>query len=557
MTATAVQSHSPTDRWALLRGPRIYLWLMLVSLVVAASTLNFRSTPSYDPWSWLIWGREIIHGQLILKGGSSWKPLPVMFTTVFALFGSAAPDLWLIIARAGFVLFVLMTAKLAGRLTWELTNGSAVRAQAGGAPVGTASLIVRLAPAALATGIALVGSGLAPTIPAPMLLGYSDALATAMFLIAAERAWDGHYRQAFAWGMVPALDRPETWIIWAPYGLWLLWHDRRSWPLVFGLGALTLAAWLVPQKLGGHSVSDFVSHAKHTHVVASALGTSFPFTHELAFVLAPLALQRVELAAGIQILLTLWLVRRSWRTSGSLSSALGQHRVLVGAAGAGLLGFFWWVTVALETQDGFSGNTRYAVIGVAYVYICGGFAYGWGCVGLARALGSQRTSGALRIFRSGKLSGRSAQLGAASATMLVVFAFVPGLFSHRLPTISSIRSALRYQGRLRESYEALIKDAGGAHNVIFCGSMMTNNQEVTMLAWDLDVPINYIQSVPKVQTKVELGPNVIFQATGTPYSYPSPLPTQIQVWEKGGSHYKVITNGAVTMYMDCSPYSLT
>ncbi len=539
-----------------MRGPRVYFWLILVSLVLAASTLNFRSTPSYDPWSWLIWGREIIHGQLILKGGSSWKPLPVIFTTVFALFGSAAPDLWLIVARTGFVLFVLMTAKLAGRLTWELARNSAGPAAADGAPPDTAARIACVAPAVLAAGIALIGAGLAPTIPAPMLLGYSDALATAIFLIAAERAWDGHYRQAFALGMIPALDRPETWIIWGPYGLWLLWHDRRSWPLVTGLGALTLAFWLVPQRLGGQTLKGFVTHAKHTHTVQSALGTSFPFTHELAFVLAPLALQRVEIAAGIQILLTLWLVRRSWRTSGSLGAALRQHRILVGAAGAGLLGIFWWLTVALETQDGFSGNTRYAVIGVAYIYVCGGFAYGWACVGLAQALGSQRTSGALRML-SGRLSSRSAQLGAGTAAMLVVFVFIPGLFSHRLPTIGSIRSALRYQGRLRESYAALIEAAGGAHKVVFCGSMMTNNQEVTMLAWDLDVPINFIQSVPKVQTKVELGPNVVFQATGTPYSLPSPLPTQIQVWQKGGSHYKVVSNGAVTMYMDCSPYSLT
>ncbi len=77
------------------------MWLTLLALALGALSLLFPSTPSYDPYSWLIWGREIFHGQLHIAGGSSWKPLPVIFTTVFALFGSAQPNLWLVVARAG------------------------------------------------------------------------------------------------------------------------------------------------------------------------------------------------------------------------------------------------------------------------------------------------------------------------------------------------------------------------------------------------------------------------------------------------------------------------
>jgi len=48
-----------------------------------------------------VWGREIVHINLQTTGGPTWKPLPVIFTTVFALFGKAEPDLWLVVARAG------------------------------------------------------------------------------------------------------------------------------------------------------------------------------------------------------------------------------------------------------------------------------------------------------------------------------------------------------------------------------------------------------------------------------------------------------------------------
>ena len=79
-----------------------YLGLVIVTLTVGALSLLIPSTPSYDPWSWLVWSRQIIHGQLtITSGGTSWKPLPMIFTIPFALFGKAAPDLWLVVARAG------------------------------------------------------------------------------------------------------------------------------------------------------------------------------------------------------------------------------------------------------------------------------------------------------------------------------------------------------------------------------------------------------------------------------------------------------------------------
>src|SRR2546423_9397814 len=70
--------------------------IIVACLAVAALTLLFPSTPTYDPWAWILWGREIVHVDLLTAGGPSWKPFPVLFTTPFSLFGQdLAPYLWL------------------------------------------------------------------------------------------------------------------------------------------------------------------------------------------------------------------------------------------------------------------------------------------------------------------------------------------------------------------------------------------------------------------------------------------------------------------------------
>ena len=57
--------------------------------------------------------------------GPSWKPLPVAFTTVFALFGSAAPTLWMLVARAGALYGGLAAFRLGRRLGADRQAGSA------------------------------------------------------------------------------------------------------------------------------------------------------------------------------------------------------------------------------------------------------------------------------------------------------------------------------------------------------------------------------------------------------------------------------------------------
>src|SRR3954468_19102194 len=103
-------------------------WRLLVlgCLALAALSLTLPSVPTYDPWAWIIWGREVAHLDLVTRTGPSWKPLPVIFTTPFSLAGDdGAPLLWLTVARAGGVLAFAMAYRLGSRLSRAAAPGIA------------------------------------------------------------------------------------------------------------------------------------------------------------------------------------------------------------------------------------------------------------------------------------------------------------------------------------------------------------------------------------------------------------------------------------------------
>src|SRR5215212_6561160 len=184
--------------------------VVLACLGLAALSLLGPSTPTYDPWAWIIWGREIAHLDLNTVSGPSWKPLPILFTTPFALFGdSAAPGLWLLISRAGGLLAIAMAYRLAARL--------------GGRAAG------------LIAGAALL---LAEEFVRNFARGNSEGLLVALCLWAVERHLDGRRTDAFLLGLGAALLRPEVWPFLGLYGLWLAYTDPRRRVVVGGAFAL-------------------------------------------------------------------------------------------------------------------------------------------------------------------------------------------------------------------------------------------------------------------------------------------------------------------------------
>ena len=109
------------------------VWSVLVCIVLGAlSAAVLPTVPSYDPWSWIVWGREITdpHISFIISGGPSWKPLPFVFTTIWGAFGNAAPTLWVITARIGGLLGLVAAWRLAYKLAAGRTESE------GGADAG-------------------------------------------------------------------------------------------------------------------------------------------------------------------------------------------------------------------------------------------------------------------------------------------------------------------------------------------------------------------------------------------------------------------------------------
>ncbi len=532
-------SRSAAGHWFSARN--FYIGLTVVALAIGALSLLIPSTPSYDPWSWILWGREIIHLRLkITTGGTSWKPLPMIFTIPFALFGKAAPDLWLVVARAGAFAAVAMTFRLAYRLTRQLAASFAeARASAG--------TLATVAPALLAGAIAAVALALPVWggYISSNALGYSEGLATALLLIAIERHLDGRPRQAFAVGFFVALDRPEIWLFWGPYGLWLFWKDPEMRIVVAASAVLVLALWFVPVKLGCGSFSCSVSRAVHPRSNSLAFAKN-PFEAELKDAAWPTMLVRVKFVAVLLVLAAATVLWRARRREGNAGLRTPKARALIAAGAMGIGGLAWFVVIAVMTQIGFSGNNRYLVLGAALVDICGAVGFGW--------LALEVAHGAARLWRrrsgaAGAAGTLSGPLVAATAALAAcVFVFAPNWVGGGLVSIPRTHRSLVYQANLRQGLSRIVAKYGGPAKVLGCGTVMTEGFQVPMVAWTLDVHTVRVQAPPAPGAPPPAPPNVILQTRDTRSA--SLLPA-LSLWPTVKYRY-VGTSGPVHMFTHCA-----
>src|SRR4051812_772975 len=75
------------------RIPSAAVWrvIAVAAAIAALSLIVIAPAPSYDPWMWLLWGREVTEGGLDTRDGPAFKPLPVAVCALLAPLGAAAP----------------------------------------------------------------------------------------------------------------------------------------------------------------------------------------------------------------------------------------------------------------------------------------------------------------------------------------------------------------------------------------------------------------------------------------------------------------------------------
>jgi hypothetical protein len=505
----ASASSSPTraragaaPRWR-LSAKRFYVGLFIVSVLAGALSLLIPSTPSYDPWAWIVWGREIVHLKLHTTGGPSWKPLPMIFTVPFALFGNAAPNLWLVVARAGAFASVVMVFRLSFQLTREI-GAYFTRTTA------DAGRVTSLGPSLLAGVIAAVALALSSGYLSDSALGYSEGLATVLMLVAIERHLDGRPRQAFAVGFFVALDRPEIWLFWGPYALWLFWRDPGARKLVIAMLVLIPVCWFLPEYWGSGHFLRGVNRAQHPRSNSLAFAKS-PFFSELIDAAWPTMLLRIKLAAAGLVGVTAVVLWRGWRRVGLDALRTPQARAQGIAALCAIAGLVWFVVISTLTQIGFSGNNRYLVLGSALVDLSGAVAWGWA----AREVGNLIALVARRGREPpGRALGRLSSY-AGLAVVAAVFAMLPSWVGYNLISIPRTHRSLVYQANLRKGLTRLVAEYGGPAAMLRCGTVMTEGFQVPMVAWTLGVHTVQIEAPPIEGASPPPPPNVILQTRDT------------------------------------------
>jgi hypothetical protein len=191
-------------------------------VLAVISVLVISWVPSSDPWAWIDWGQELSSSSIPagLGGGPSWKPFPAFFTTIFGLFGDAAPHMWLVIPRLAGLLAVVAAFRLGRRFA------------------GTAAGIVAV------LALCLVQDSLFF-----VARGASEPIVAALTLWAIDRHLSGSPRVAFFLAFLATLNRPEFSAFLFLYAIYLWLRVPGSRPLVVGLLVLVPIAWLGPPKL--------------------------------------------------------------------------------------------------------------------------------------------------------------------------------------------------------------------------------------------------------------------------------------------------------------------
>jgi hypothetical protein len=430
--------------------------------LAAVSTAVLPTVPSYDPWAWIVWGREVVdpHLSFAVSGGPSWKPLPVIFTTIFGLFGGAAPTLWMIVARAGGLMGLVAAYRLAGRLV-------------GGGVWG-----------AVAGVIAGVGIVLTQDWSYYMFRGTSEPLLIGTTLWAIDRHLACRYGSAFVLAVATGLMRPEAWPFIAIYAVWLwLREPRLRLLIVAGLASIPFF-WVVPPWIG--SGQPFLA-ATHAHAYNGHLGSD-RFVEVLRRG-ANLQGAPALIAAIAAVLLAVVSLRRRAPVDRPAASQEAD-RLTIWLAG---LAAGWWVVVVAMTLAGYPGLERFYLPAAAVICVLAGV----GVVRLARLIGDA-------IVETWP---RTAWVPAALVAVLVGIS-VP--FTTVRISVARAQEPIAARAVTRvDQLGAAVAAVGGHRGVYPCRSSFSavNHSLQTALAWKLHATLGRVGTSMRHQGLMFVGPH--------------------------------------------------
>lgn len=420
-------SSAGTARWSSPVGLAVLACVALAALSAAV----LPTVPSYDPWSWIVWGREVVdpHLSFATGGGPSWKPLPVIFTTVYALFGAAAPTLWVITARAGGLLALVGAWRVASRLAGGRT---------------------RLA-GPIAGLVAALGVLLTQDFFYYMFRGTSEPIVIATAVWSVDRLLARRHAQAFLVIVAGGLLRPEWWPFLGLYGLWLWFKEPRLRLLVLAGFAAQPLFWFVPPWIGSGQPFLAAAHAQEynghlgAHPALTAVGRAYN-----------LQVVPVLIAAAIGVALA-WLQDRDWTVVALFGAALA-----------------WIAVVVAMVIDGYPGLERFFLPASAIFCVLAG-------VGVARVaqLAGARMPSVVWV-------------PAAVAAALVAIS-IP-LASSRISDARAQEPTASLAVKTLNQLTDAVKAAGGHAGVYPCKSSFAavNHGVQTALSWKLHVTMGRV-----------------------------------------------------------------
>ena len=408
--------------------------LALVGL--AALSLLLPSTPSFDPWGWLIWGNEVVTLALDTTSGPSWKPLPVLVTSVLSAAGELAPDLWLVVARTGWLAAMALVFLLAARLAGPWAGG-----------------------------VACVALALAPDEEARWIRfffqGDSEPLLVALCLGAVLRHLDGHHSQALVLGGLAALLRPEVWPFLGLYALWLWRGEASQRALVAATVAAVGLLWFGGDWLGSGSPATGADRAQVIGAEVDRPGLVW------------------EAVSGL-VVLPVWLA-----AAACVGLAVhSRERIVLWLAGGALA---WMAIVgAMTLLLGFAALGRFLAPPAAALSVLAGA----GAVRMVRLIGEQAGSRAAGVPHGPFSRARVVRAGVA---VLLLAVALPLALPRARQLGSQVEQAAARE-RLESQLDLALRRAGGPRAVLGCGGLAADRAGLAInaqpaLAWRLDVRV--------------------------------------------------------------------